>query len=109
MRQTQWNLVDRYGIFNLLTRLHPNDWLAQMTIEKLKEVYNAQPFRPFVLHLADGRTVPVHHREFMMTVPSGRTLIVVQPDDTMNIIDLLLVTDIELQPNRNGSRRRRKS
>ena len=79
-----------------------------MTIEKLREVYNAKPFHPFVIHLADGRAIPVHHREFMMTVPSGRTAIVVQPDDTMNIIDLLLVTDVELKPRSNGSSKRRK-
>ncbi len=69
-----------------------------MTIEQLRTVYRAQPFRPFVLHLADGRQIPVQHPEFIMTVPSGRTIFVVQPDDTANIIDLLLVTDIELQP-----------
>jgi hypothetical protein len=80
-----------------------------MTIEKLREVYNAQPFCPFVIHLADGRAVPVHHREFIMSVPSGRTVLVVQPDDTLNIIDLLLVTDLELKPATDGSRRRRRT
>jgi hypothetical protein len=79
-----------------------------MTIEQLRNVYNAQPFCPFVIHLADGREIPVHHREFIMAVPSGRTVFVCQPDDTVNIIDLLLVTDLELKPNRGGSRRRRK-
>ena len=78
-----------------------------MTIERLKELYDSQPFRPFVIHLADGRHVPVHHRDFIMAVPSGRTIIVCQPDDTMNIIDLLLVTDVELKLGRNGARRRR--
>jgi len=79
-----------------------------MTIEQLRNLYNAQPFRPFVIHLADGRQVPVYHREFIMTVPSGRTLVVCQPDDTLNIIDLLLVTDLELKPQADGPRRRRK-
>ncbi|HQU46911.1 MAG TPA: hypothetical protein PK867_29170 [Pirellulales bacterium] len=65
-----------------------------MTIEQLRTVYNAQPFRPFILYLADGREIPVHHRDFIMAVPSGRTVFVVQPDDTAHIIDLLLVTDI---------------
>jgi hypothetical protein len=69
-----------------------------MTIERFRDVYNAQPFRPFVIHLADGREIPVHHREFVLTVPSGRTIVVCQPDDTLNIIDLLLVTDLEIQP-----------
>jgi hypothetical protein len=79
-----------------------------MTIEQLRTLYNTQPFQPFVIHLADGRAVPVHHREFMMTVPSGRTILVAQPDDTVNIIDLLLVTDIEFKPNGNGAGKRRK-
>lgn len=69
-----------------------------MTIEQLRNAYDARPFRPFLLHLADGREVPVLHREFIMSVPSGRTVLVCQPDDTVNIVDLLLVTDIEFSP-----------
>ena len=80
-----------------------------MTLDRLRDAYNAQPFRPFVMHLADGRQVPVVHREFIMPVPSGRTVIVVQPDDTVNIIDLLLVTDLELKPSTNGMRKRRRA
>jgi hypothetical protein len=77
-----------------------------MTIEQLRTVHNAQPFQPFVIHLADGREVPVHHREFILTVPSGRTIVVCQPDDTLNIVDLLLVTDLELKPASNGSKKK---
>jgi hypothetical protein len=69
-------------------------------------LYEAQLFRPFVIHLADGRAVPVYHRDFIMAVPSGRTIFVAQPDDTVNIIDLLLVTDAELK-GRNGAKKRR--
>jgi len=61
-------------------------------------MYQAEPFRPFVLHLADGRAVPVHHREFLASAPSGRTVIVYQPDDSFNVVDLLLVTDLEVRP-----------
>ena len=69
-----------------------------MTIERVRELYDMQPFRPFVIHLADGREIPVVHREFMLTAPSGRTIVVCQPDDRLNIIDLLLVTDLEIKP-----------
>jgi hypothetical protein len=79
-----------------------------MTIERLKELFNAQPFRPFIIHLADGREVPVHHRDFIMAVPSGRTIFVAQQDDSVNIIDLLLVTDLELNRRKNGIRQRRR-
>jgi hypothetical protein len=80
-----------------------------MTVEQMRAVYQAQPFRPFIIHVADGGAIPVDHREFMMTVPSGRTIVVAQPDDTLNIIDLLLVTDLEIKPAANGSGRKRKA
>jgi hypothetical protein len=80
-----------------------------MTVEQLRSAYNAQPFRPFVLHLADGRSIPVRHREFIMTVPSGRTVVICQPDDTLNIIDLLLVTDLEIKLDGDGPARKRRT
>lgn len=79
-----------------------------MIIDQVRTLYNAQPFRPFIIHLADGRELPVEHLEFIMTVPSGRTLFVAQPDDTVNIIDLLLVTDIELKPLGRATTKRRR-
>jgi hypothetical protein len=77
-----------------------------MTIEQIRVAYNAQPFVPFVLHLADGREIPVRSREFMLPAPSGRTIVVYQTDDACSIIDLLLVTDIEF---RKGARKRRRA
>ena len=68
-----------------------------MTIERIRELYDAQPFRPFVMHLADGRKLRVDHREFRASAPSGRTVVVFQPDDSMNTVDLLLVTDLEIK------------
>jgi hypothetical protein len=75
-----------------------------MTIEQLRVVHQAQPFVPFTIHLADGRAVHVPHREFLSHSPSGRTIIVNHADDTFSIIDLLLVTELEVD----GVRRRRK-
>ena len=68
-----------------------------MTIEQVKNLYNTAPFRPFIIHLADGRQIPVNHREFMATAPSGRTIVVYDTDDSFNIIDLLLVTSLEVK------------
>ena len=79
-----------------------------MTIEQLRNSYDAQPFQPFVMHLADGREVPVRHRDFMMSAPNGRTVAVYQPDSTLNVVDLLLVTDLEVKPAGNGARRRKR-
>jgi hypothetical protein len=79
-----------------------------MTIEQIRKVYEAQPFQPFIIHLADGREVPVRHREFIMAAPSGRTIVVALEDGTFDIIDLLLVTDLEIKPQTNGAGKRRK-
>ena len=79
-----------------------------MTIDQLRTFYDAQPFQPFTMHLADGREILVRSREFMASAPSGRTVIVYQPDDSWNVVDLLLVTDIEARPARNGARRRKR-
>lgn len=76
-----------------------------MTVEQFRHRLNAQPFHPFVMHLADGRAIPVQHQEYAAISPSGRTVVVYQPDDTTNIVDLLLVTDLELPAN--GKRRKR--
>ena len=76
-----------------------------MTVDKMKQVLDATPFRPFVLHLADGRDLRVKHREFVAMSPSGRTAIVYQPDDSFNIVDLLLVTDLEVKNGRSSRHR----
>jgi hypothetical protein len=50
------------------------------------------------LHLADGREVIVKSPEFISFSPSGRTVAVHEPDDSLRIIDLLLVTEAVVSP-----------
>jgi hypothetical protein len=77
-----------------------------MTLEELRKVSNAQPFRAFIIHLTDGREVPVLHPELVVAVPSGQTILVHQADDTIDIIDLLQVSRLELKPAAGGPGRR---
>jgi hypothetical protein len=77
-----------------------------MTIEQLRAAHDARPFRPF-MHLADGERITVHSCEFVDPPPVGRTVVVDQPDGTMKIVDLLLVTNLEFQRARHGRRKRR--
>jgi hypothetical protein len=78
------------------------------TVERLREVNEALPFQPFVIHLADGKEIPVHHREFMMTVPRGRTVVVCQPDGRLKFLDILMITNLEIRPELNGTGQRRR-
>ncbi len=74
-----------------------------MTIERLTALHEARPFKPFTIHLADGRAIRVPHPEFLARTRSGRTVVVVEPNDAAHHIDLLLVTELQTG---NGSRRR---
>jgi hypothetical protein len=79
-----------------------------MTIEQLRTVHQAKPFRPFTMHLEDGRALQVPHSEFLSHSPSGRTIIVYHANDAFSIIDLLLVTELEVEgehPRRKGHKR----
>ena len=82
--------------------------MRDMTSDRIKELYAAEPFRPFTLHLADGSTARVISPEFMMFTPGGRTIVVSKADDgAVEIIDLLLVTKVSVG-GANGSKRRRR-
>jgi hypothetical protein len=66
-----------------------------MTIEQLRVLHQARPFRPFDLHLADGRSLTVEHPEFLSQSPTGRTIAVGHFDGAIEIIDLLRVVSLK--------------
>jgi len=78
-----------------------------MTGGEIRKLFEGTPFLPFRVHLANGKSVDVPHPDFMHLSPTGRRLIVDRPDDTFEIIDVLLVTSLETL-SQNGSRPRGK-
>ena len=77
--------------------------LTGMTIEQLREAHKRKPFQPFTIHLADGRSFFVKHPEFLSHAPHGRTIIVYGEGEDFSILDLLLVTEIEVHPSSSSS------
>ena len=78
-----------------------------MTIDQLRRTLRAQPFRPFKLHMGDGRSLRVTHPDFLWIPPEGnRTVIVSTGADDFEIVDMRLVVSIEVG---NGTRQRKKS
>ncbi len=65
-----------------------------MTTDQLKDFLAAKPFRPFLIHTADGRSVDVNHPE-TIAYGGGRIAVVVTPGDRFEVIDLLLVPSPE--------------
>jgi hypothetical protein len=78
-----------------------------MTTESLSKLHQTRPFQPFVLRLGDGQALPVNHPEMLAYAPKSRTATVYRPDGSFEIVDLLLVTGLEVF--RNGSARRRRT
>jgi hypothetical protein len=81
-----------------------------MTLDRLHELHQARPFRPFRIHVADGRSLDVTHPESLAYAPKARTIFLVKPDERIEYVDLLLVTSLEtLNGSRAGTQRRRRN
>jgi len=63
---------------------------------------HAQPFKSFALRLTDGSLVSVPRPDFMVVSQAGRTAVVNTEGERFSIVDLGLVTAIELNSS-NGS------
>jgi hypothetical protein len=77
-----------------------------MTVEQIRSLRDATPFRAFRVHMANGKSADVPHPDFINLSPTGRILIISRADDAFELIDTLLVTSIETLP-KNGAKRRR--
>jgi hypothetical protein len=71
---------------------------GRMTTEQLRAAHRSTPFRPFTIRMADGRTFAIAHPDFLSISPAGRTVVIYHPDDSASIVDLLLMTELELSP-----------
>jgi hypothetical protein len=71
-----------------------------MTVEQFRTTLHQQPFRPFKIRMADGRAFEVVHPDFVAQSPSGRTVIVTHPDDSYSVLDLLLMSELEVANSR---------
>jgi hypothetical protein len=68
-----------------------------VTAEQPRSMREANPFRPFTIHLPDGRALKVPHRDFVSQSPGGRTIIVYHSDEAFSIVDSYLVTELAVQ------------
>jgi hypothetical protein len=68
-----------------------------MTTQQFADALKQAPFRPFTIRMADGRGFRVEHRDFVARSPTGRTVIVYTPDGSYSVLDLLLMTELEVE------------
>ena len=67
-----------------------------MTNELFRATLHQQPFRPFTIRMADGRKFEVTHPDFIAQSPSGRTIIVFDSAENYSVLDLLVMTELEV-------------
>jgi hypothetical protein len=68
-----------------------------MAPDRIRQVIGTLPFRPFTVELGSGKRVPVNHPEYVSLSPAGRTLVVYDDHDAMEIIDVFLITNISVE------------
>jgi hypothetical protein len=80
-----------------------------MKIDEVRGLLHASPFRPFVVHIADGGRLAVDHEDFVAIAPTGREMIVYLSNGSHQIVDAMLVTRLELSAKRGARKRRRQT
>jgi len=80
---------------------------VRVKIDEVRKLLHAQPFRPFLIHVADGGRIPVKHEDFVALAPTGREMIVYLADGDYQIVDVMLVTRLQVS-SRNGEKKSRR-
>lgn len=75
-----------------------------MRIQDIRQAKRAEPFKPFKLHLADGRELQIDHPEFILLSRSERTIVLDDVGGNIEIIDPLPVTRLSIPGGQPGPR-----
>jgi hypothetical protein len=67
-----------------------------MTTDQFQAALHQVPFAPFTIRMADGRAFEVRHPDFVARSPSGRTVVVFNTNETHSILDLHLMSELEV-------------
>jgi hypothetical protein len=67
-----------------------------MTTEQFQATLHQNPFQPFTIRMADGRAFEVSHRDYVSRSPTGRTIIVHHENENYSVLDLLLMSELEV-------------
>jgi hypothetical protein len=82
-----------------------------MDIAGVREALHKQPFEPFTIQLADGRSLPVPHPDFVAVSP--RRIVVIQESGSWSVVEPLLIVSLDYDVAKKGgngaSKKRRRS
>ena len=58
-----------------------------MKLKSLRELRDTAPFKPFEIHLADGRALTIATADHLFFMPNGVEFLVVLPDGGFRFVD----------------------
>ena len=70
-----------------------------MNVKNIKEFCEHKPFRPFNVHLADGRAIPVEHPELVFFPPNNQEVLIYQRDSSFDFVDVFQITSLHRKRN----------
>jgi hypothetical protein len=65
-----------------------------VNVNNIRELCEEKPFRPFQVHLADGRAIPVEHPELVFFPPSKQEVLIYQRDNSFDFVDVFQITSL---------------
>ncbi len=65
-----------------------------MTLNQFRQALIRQPFRPFRIILADGRSFQIEHSEFAAMDPRGHAVTFYEEDGTLHCIEAMLIAEV---------------
>ena len=89
-------LLDSDQITDIKLIIEPPGRAAR--VERLRKLKRAEPFVPFVMHLADGRRLPVADADRMMIAPHDGTVCLFGEGADFDILHADEITDVEPGP-----------
>jgi hypothetical protein len=69
------------------TNRNRGQFLAGMMLKMLRDMRDTAPFKPFEIHLADGRALTVATPDHLFFMPNSREFLVVLPQAGFRIVD----------------------
>ena len=64
----------------------------------IRDLRDQTPFRPFEIHLADGRSLIVVTADHIIISPTNQEFALYQADGTLNVVDASMITSITRKP-----------
>lgn len=61
----------------------------------IRDALADRPFRPFSVRTVSGREYRIPHPEHALVSPGGRNLIVTFDDDSVRVLDMLMIEGID--------------